>query len=56
MNTQRLDQIVRRQRSRTTRDVAFALGLALIVSLGLGMLASSARGAALTTPPAATSR
>lgn len=56
MNTHRLDLIVRRQRSRTTRDVAFALGLALLVTLGLGALASSARGASFASPPAATSR
>ncbi len=49
MDTQRLDQIVRRQRTRTHRDVVFAVALALLATLGLGALAQSAHGA--TTAP-----
>lgn len=55
MDTQRLDQIVRRQRTRTHRDLAFSVALAVLATLGLGALAQSARGATLapisiTTP------
>ncbi len=47
MDTQRLDQIVRRQRTRTHRDLVFSVALAILATLGLGALAQSARGATL---------
>ncbi|MBK9031497.1 MAG: hypothetical protein IPL61_09205 [Myxococcales bacterium] len=56
MNTQRLDQIVRRQRSRGTRDVVLAVGVTLLVTLGLGALAASARGAGFAPAPTSITR
>lgn len=51
MDTSRLDQIVRRQRTRGTRDLAFAVALAVLATLGLGALAASARGASFEPAP-----
>lgn len=49
MSTERLDQIV--TRNRTRRDLVFVAILALVTTLGLGALAHSAAGAAM--PPQA---
>lgn len=56
MNTQRLDQIVRRQRNRSTRDLVFAVGIGLLLTLGLSALAASARGASFAPTPTAITR
>ncbi|MEZ4404111.1 MAG: hypothetical protein R3B06_29080 [Kofleriaceae bacterium] len=53
MTTTRLDDIVRRQRSRTTRDLVAGITLAVLVMLGLGAVLSSARGASFAPAPAA---
>ena len=54
MTTERLDQIV--TRNRTRRDLVFVAILAIVTTLGLGALAHSARGAAMPAPAAAAQR
>jgi hypothetical protein len=45
MHNNGFDLIVRRQRTRTTRDLVFAAAIVVMATLGLGTLNNSARGA-----------
>lgn len=53
MHTNRLDQIVHRQRARSLRDRAIAVGIVVVMTLGLGALNASARNLNFDQPDAA---
>ncbi len=49
MHTTGLDLIVRRQHTRSKRDLVFACAIVLLATFGLGTLSASARTAGLGT-------